>query len=103
MAVDVCPLLVFMYGLYSKLHKLNKGMSSGGIFNEGSVNSAIITIMNLFNCTNKILKDLQCRPEICVLRRRKTHARFLRTRVFKCAFPNAHLMRVFSFVIQTRI
>ena len=46
---------------------------------------------------------IQCRPEICVLRRRKTHARFLRIRVFKCAFPNAHLMRVFSFVIQTRI
>ena len=63
--VDVCPLLVFMYGPYSKLHKLNKGVSSGGIFNEGSVNSAIITIMNIFNCTNKILKDLKVNKQWC--------------------------------------
>ena len=59
---------------------------------------------NSNNLTETVLVPfLQCRPEICVLRRRKTHARFLRTRVFKCAFPNAHLMRVFSFVMQTRM
>ena len=65
---------------------------------------AEISILIGNNCPKAIQpREIQCRPEISVLRRRKTHARFLRTRVFKYAFPNAHLMRVFPFVIQTRI
>ena len=43
----------------------------------------------------KEVTHVQCRPEISIQRKRKTHARIFRTRVFKCPFPNTLLVRVF--------